>query len=182
MMIILTSLISTVSFGQIDDNMMKANWKTEKEKVIYGNTILRVEGKNDIRGITNIGYETFAQVKAGIEKDAEKEMWTEEKKNEKIASYSKFASGGLIHLYLTRLTIDAANTNMFTIIVKDSTETEIFRKELKSDVPNVPSSGSNYWWNYTTIPITANIQGKIYVYVIDRLGNENSKFKFEIKL
>ena len=87
-MIILTSLISTVSFGQIDDNMMKANWKTEKEKVIYGNTILRVEGKNDIRGITNIGYETFAQVKAGIEKNAEKEMWTEEKKNEKISSYS----------------------------------------------------------------------------------------------
>ena len=41
-------------------------------------------GSNDIGGMTNIGYETFAQVKAGIEKDAEKEMWTEEKKNEKM--------------------------------------------------------------------------------------------------
>ena len=182
MMLILTFYISAVSFGQIDDNLMEANWKPEKEKVIYGNTILRFDGKNDIGGITNIGYETFAQVKARIEKDAEKEMWTEEKKNLKIESFSKFARGGLIHLYLTRLTIDAANTEMFTIIVKDSTETEIFRKELKSDIPNVPSSGSSYWWNYASIPIATNIQEKIYVYVIDRLGDDNSKFKFEIKL
>ena len=182
MIIILTTFIATVSFGQIDDNLMKANWKPEKEKVIYGNTILRLEGKNDIGGMTNVGYESFAQVKAGLEKDAEKEMWTEEKKNETIESYSKFASGGMIHLYLTRLTIDAANTEMFTIIIKDFAETEIFRKELKSDVPNVPSSGSSYWWNYASIPLTATIQGKIYIYVIDRLGNDNSKFKFEIKL
>jgi len=182
MIIILTTFIATVSFGQIDDNLMKANWKPEKEKVIYGNTILRLEGKNDIGGMTNVGYESFAQVKAGLEKDAEKEMWTEEKKNETIESYSKFASGGMIHLYLTRLTIDAANTEMFTIIIKDSAETEIFRKELKSDVPNVPSSGSSYWWNYASIPLTSTIQGKIYIYVIDRLGNDNSKFKFEIKL
>jgi hypothetical protein len=71
---------------------------------------------------------------------------------------------------------------MFTIIVRDSSETEIFRKELKSDVPEVPSSGSSYWWNYALIPLPKIIQNKIYVYVIDRLGNDNSKFKFEIKL
>ena len=128
MIIILTTFIATVSFGQIDDTLMKANWKPEKEKVIYGNTILRLEGKNDIGGMTNVGYESFAQVKAGLEKDAEKEMWTEEKKNKTIESYSQFASGGMIHLYLTRLTIDAANTEMFTIIIKDSAETEIFKK------------------------------------------------------
>ena len=58
-MLILTFYISAVSFGQIDDNLMEANWKPEKEKVIYGNTILRFDGKNDIGGITNIGYETF---------------------------------------------------------------------------------------------------------------------------
>lgn len=181
-LIILISFIATVSFGQIDDNLEKANWKPGKEKVLYGNTILRVEGKNDISGITNIGYETLAQLKANIEKDAENEMWTEEKKKNEIDFYNRVALGGLIHLYLTRLTIGAANTEMFTIIVKDSTDTEIFRQELKSSVPQVPSNGTNYWWNYTVIPIDKSVQNKIYVYVIDRLGRDNSKFKFEIKL
>ena len=180
-LLFLTSFMSSISIGQIDDNLTKINWKIDKEKVIYGNTTLRIEGINDIGGMTNIGYETFEQVKAGIEKDAEKQMWTDEKKLKKIESYSTFMSGGLIHLYITRLTIAAANTEMFTIIVKDSTETEIFRKALKNNIPNVPSSGNDYWWNYTTIPITKNIQGNFFVYVIDRLGNDNSKFKFEIK-
>lgn len=180
--IILISLIATSCFGQIDNNLMNGNWKTEKEKVIYGNNVMRVEGKNDIRGMTNVGYETFAQLKAGIEKDAEKQMWTEEKKNETIKLYNKFSSGGLIHLYITRLTIDAANTKMFTIIVKDSAETEIFRKELESDVPNVPSSGTRYWWNYESIALPISIQGNVSIYVIDRLGKDNSKFRFDIKL
>jgi hypothetical protein len=180
--IVLISCIATSTFGQIDKNLTNGNWKPEEEKVICDNTIIRVEGKNDMRGMTNIGYETLAQLKVKIEKDAEKEMWTEEKKKQKIELYNRAASGGLIHLYLTRLTIDAANTEMFTIIVRDSSETEIFRKELKSDVPEVPSSGSSYWWNYALIPLPKIIQNKIYVYVIDRLGNDNSKFKFEIKL
>jgi hypothetical protein len=181
-LITLISFIATVSFGQIDDNLMKADWKPQQEKVLYGHTILRVEGKNDIGGMTNIGYETLAQLIAKVEKNAEKQMWTEEKKKEQIELYNRAAKGGLIYLYLTRLTIDAANTEMFTIIVKDSTETEIFRKELKSSVPRVPSSGSDYWSNSTPISIRESIQNKIYVYVIDRLGGDNSKFKFEIKL
>jgi hypothetical protein len=180
--IILSIIITTLSFGQIDKNMMQSNWNLGKEKVIYGNTVFRHEGKNGTSGQTNIGYQSFGQVKAEFEKDAEKEMWTEEKKNETIDSYSRFASGGLIHLYLTRLTIDAANTEMFTVIVKDSIETEIFREVLKSKIPNIPSRGTDYWWNYTSIPINKNIKGKIYIYIIDRLGNDNSKFKFEMKL
>ena len=115
--LLIVSFIATVSFGQIDNNLKKANWKPEQEKVLYGNTILRVEGKNDSYGMTNIGYETLAQLKANVEKDAEKEMWTEEKKKKEIDFYNRVALGGLIHLYLTRLTIGAANTEMFTIIV-----------------------------------------------------------------
>lgn len=181
MTIILTTFITTLLFGQIDDNLMKANWKPGKEKVICGNAILRLEGKNNVDGITNIGYQSFEQVKSVLEKDAEREMWTEEKKNKTIESYSKSASGGLISLYLTRLTIDAANTDMFTVIVKDSTENEIYREELKSVIPETPSSGSSYWWNYAAILLPEKIQGKFYIYIIDHLGKDNSKFKFEIK-
>lgn len=181
-MIIFTFIISTISFGQIDNSLMKANWKPGKENVIYGNTILRIEGKNDIGGVTNIGYESFAQVKARIEKDADTEMWTPEKKNQKINMYTRIASGGIIHLYLSRLTIDAANTDMFSVIVKDSASNEIYRESLKSNIPNLPSSGSSYWWNYKIIPIPTEIKGEVDVYVIDSIGSDgNSRFHFKIK-
>jgi hypothetical protein len=183
LMITLTFIIATFSFGQIDNSLMKPNWKPGKENVIYGNTIMRVEGKNDIGGVTNIGYESFAQVKARIEKDADSEMWTPEKKNQQINMYTRIASGGIIHLYLSRLTIGAANTDMFTVIVKDSVSNEIYRESLKSDIPNLPSSGSSYWWNYAIIPLPTEIKGEVTVYVIDRIGSDgNSRFQFKMKL
>lgn len=151
--------------------------------VVNGNSILRVEGKNDIGGILNIGFQTYSQLLEDIEELAVKQMWTAEKKEESIKSYEKFASGGMIDIYLTRLTIDAANTEMFTVIVKDSTDSnEILREDLDSEIPNVPSSGSDYWWNFTSIPLPIQTKGKIYIYVIDKLGGDNNKFKFELNV
>jgi len=180
--IILTILITNILFGQIDINITNENWKVGNEKVLYGNRVIRLEGNNGTNGITNIAYETFAQVKSNLEKKAENEMWTEEKKNEKIESFKSFASGGIIHLYLTRLTIGAANTKYFTVIVKDSSEKEIYREELKNDIPNTPASGSDYWWNTANIYIKEPITGSFYIYVIDALGREYPRFKFEVKI
>ena len=179
--LLLLIFLSKLAFGQIDENLSNPDWQPGKEKTLYGNTILRHSGKNDIGGMTNIGYENLSQVKANLEKTADSEMWTPEKKKTFIGAYEKSSAGGIIHLYLTRLTIEAANTNMFTIIVRDSTDSiEIIRKELEYDIPNTPPIGSNYWSNYTLIPIRKPFSGKIYVYIIDRLGRENNKFKFEL--
>jgi hypothetical protein len=172
-----------LSFGQIDANLTKSGWKVGSEKIIYGNTILRLEGKNDIGGVLNVGYETPEQLISQVVQKADKEMWTEEKKASTIKSYQDFAAGGVIALYITRLTIDAANTDMFTVIVRDSTDkNEIYRTELESSIPQVPSSGSSYWWNYSSIPLPTAISGKVYIYVIDKLGGDNGKFKFELTL
>ncbi len=180
---LILTILTAFAFGQIDDNLTKAQWKPGKENIIYENTILRHEGKNDLGGILNVGFQTFAQVKADIEQRADKEMWTPEKKKETVEAFEKLALGGMIHLYLTRLTIDAANTEMFTVVVRDSSDSnEILRKDLKSDIPNTPSSGSDYWWNYTAIPISEPVNGKIYIYIIDKLGGDNNKFKFEVNL
>lgn len=182
--LLFTSLISTLSYGQIDENLIDANWKVGNEKIIYGNKVIRQEGDNYIGGVTNISYQTLEQIKADLEKMAEKQMWTPEKKKEMIDLYEKGSAGGQIKMYLSRLTIDAANTNMFTVIVKDSTDNnEIFRKELKSKIPSVPSSGSRYWTNYTSVILPEKISGKVFIYVVDKLGGDNhTKYKFEINL
>lgn len=176
------SLLAMFSQAQIDENLRKANWKPGKEKIIYGNSVVRLEGKNDISGVLNLGYQTLNQLKNEIETIAEKEMWSKEKIEEEIALYEKLASGGMIHIFLTRLTIDAANTDNFTVIVRDSTDSkEIFRSELESSIPNTPMAG-NYWWNYAVLPISTRIEGTMFVYVIDKLGRDNHRFKYEIKL
>ena len=181
--ILLTTFSTVLSFGQSDRTMMYADWKTGTEKTIYGNKIFRHEGNNDMSGITNVGYQTFTQVRADVETRAEKDMWTPEKKQQTLTAMDMVGGGGRIYLYIERLTIGAANTDMFSVIVRDSTDTnEIFRKDLMSDIPEVPSSGSDYWWNSTVISVPKKVSGKIFIYIIDRLGGDNNKFKFSVTI
>jgi hypothetical protein len=180
--LIFFSLLANSTYSQIDSNLMDSNWKVEKEKIIYGNNIIRLEGKNGIGGVTNVGFKSKDYLIAEIEKKAEREMWPLEKKNSTIELYKDENFGGVAYLYIKRLTLEAANTDKFTVIVKDSNENEIYRKELKSDIPEVPSN-DRYWWNYAGTPINVALKGKVYIYIIDRLGNDdNFKFKFEINL
>lgn len=175
------TLFTTSAIGQSADKLVGKNWRPGQEKTIYGNTILRHEGKNDIAGTTNVGFMTLNQVKQDIEEQADKEMWTTEKKEDKIKEAEEYMAGGKIHLYVERLTIESANLRWFTVIVRDSTDNnEIYRRDLESDVPNTPLGGSDYWWNVGIISIPEKIEGKIYIYIIDKLMSD--KFKFEVKL
>ncbi|MEI8138122.1 MAG: hypothetical protein WCH21_12430 [Bacteroidota bacterium] len=177
----LTMLITTLFFGQIDDELTKAKWKIGKDKVIYETTIKRLEGNNDAGGVTNVGYETFDKLIAKTTKKADSEMWTPEKKEKMLDLYQRASQGGMVYLYINRLTIGAANLKYFTVIIKDSTDSkEILRQELDDKIPNVPS-GNDYWWNYSSIPIPEKIAGKFYIYIIDKLGGDNNKFKFETR-
>lgn len=170
---------STIAFGQLDDNLLKQNWKVGKINKINSFEILRIEGKNDMSGVTNVGYKSLDQLIAKVKIDSEKQMWTKEKEAEKIKIYEDIAQGGVIDLYLKRLSIGAANTEMFTLIIKDSNEEELYREELDDSIPNPEGS---YWWNYAGIYIPKKIKGKIYIYIIDKLNSENPRFKFEINI
>ena len=180
-MTLFTSLTVLICQAQIDKELTNIKWDLGKEKVIYETAIVRVEGKNGISGMTNLGYKSYEKIKLETIKNADSEMWTSEKKEKTLSMYEKFAFGGMIYLYLTRLTIDAANTNMFSIIIKDSTDSkEILRKEFTSKIANVPN-GDNYWWNYHSVPIPAKLKGQFFIYIIDKIGGDNNKFKFEVK-
>ena len=132
-------------------------------------------------GFTNIGYETFQQVIDKVLKRAIDEMWSEDKKNSTLETYATFMPGGYIHLAISRTTIGAANTEWFTIIVQDSSEKEIYRKTLKSDIADTPSYGNANWSNSAIVSIQVPLKKPFYVYVIDALGTKNKRFKFLIK-
>jgi hypothetical protein len=175
--------ITNLAFGQYgDDDLENANWKIGQEMNIFGNTIVRLEGKNITLGMLNVGYKTLSQLLAEVELMAEREMWLNEKKEDKKSFYEKYAGGGIIYLYLTRYLEGAADMKQFTVIVRDSTDiNEIYRKELDSEYP-ILSINNEYWWNSTMVFTPNQTKGNIFIYVIDKLGGDNNKFKFEVKL
>jgi hypothetical protein len=178
--VILTLIIVTkMSFGQIDDNLM-GKWKIGKINIVNGHQIIRLEGENDFHGVTNVGYKTLEQIKVDLMKKAEKEMWSNEDKQSNIKAFEELCQGGFLELYISRTTIEAANSKYFTVILKDTADNEIFRETLKSKIPSVPAGNSHYWTNYDRVKIPTRIEGKFYIYVIDKLGGEkNTKYKFE---
>ena len=177
-------LFSIISFSQNDHALYKPNWKPGKEKVIYGHTILRHEGENTAYdGNTNVGYKTFDQVVGEMLIDAEKQMWTNDKKEKFIQGYKDSYIGGMIILETLRFDIDRGNTKYFTVIVKNSNDEEIFRKELDSKIPDGQvRSNETFWYNSASIGIPEKIEGNIFIYVIDSLSSNNGKHKFEVKL
>src|SRR5688572_29535553 len=64
---------------------------------------------------TVIGYDTPAELKERLEKDAQLKMYNDQQKAEQLASLPE---GGYLRLVVNRLTIESANTKWFTVIVK----------------------------------------------------------------
>lgn len=180
LLILVTLFICVTSYSQYDFNLEITDWKEGTEKVLYGNSIKRLEGYNDRYHITNLGYQSLPQLIDKINKKAEAEMWNEEKKSSTINSYQSQVKGGILHLYIARITLATANTNMYTVIIKDKNEVELSREELKSKVPEVPRD-NKLWTNYKVISIPTEIKEKFYVYLIDAAGMDGRiKYKFEI--
>ncbi|MBC8767166.1 hypothetical protein H4O18_04100 [Arenibacter sp. BSSL-BM3] len=174
----------TLAYSQFDKEFTKRNWKVGKEKTIFNNPVTRLEGYNDTYTVTNIGIKTIEQLIDETQNKAKSEMWTKEKTDKTIVGYKEIAQGGVIYIYLGRITLDSAKLENFTVIVMDSDdETELIRKELTGGSPSVPSSSMlDLWTNMSFVPIDKENSGEIFVYVIDRLGDSNKKFKFHIKV
>jgi hypothetical protein len=172
--------VGSSAYSQYDTNLESMVWKVDTEKVLFGNAIKRLEGFNDRYHITNLAYQSLPQMIEKANKKAESEMWSEEKKLNTIKMYNQELKGGLLHFFVSRITLATANTKMFTVIIKDAKEVELYREELKSKVPEVPEA-NRLWTNYKVVPIPLEIKEKFYVYIIDAAGQEgNVKYKFEI--
>jgi hypothetical protein len=181
---IVLMLSLTPIYSQFDSELVKRNWKVGKEKVVYGHGTLRLEGKNDEYTVTNVGMQTLSQLILDLDKKAAAEMWKESDKNDRIKGYEQIAKGGIIWLYLGRVTIDTANLENFTVIIIDAdNKIEIHRKEFESDIPSVPSSSKlGLWTNAGFVNIPMDVTGDVNVHVIDRLGISTKKYSFKITL
>ena len=170
---------------QVQDSIRKvkeleiAQFKQDsiEDSQIKSYSIRRISGKHKYGGVTKIEYKSLSQILSETEKEAKKEMWTSEDLQSKIEGYKSLYKGGQIRLDIERRTIGAANTEYFSIIIKDLAENELYRVDLDSDIPETPNS-NDYWWNISIEGIDKRIRAPFYVYIVDKLGD--APFKFEV--
>ena len=157
---------------------------TEKDSVkdvgIKGYLSKLFEGKHKYGGYTKVSYMNTLQLLTNARKTSIKEMWNSEKLESKIINYKNYCRGGQLRIDIGRPTIGAANTEMFTIIIKDSADIEIFRQDLDSNIPETPSADDN-WWNIEIINLEKKIRPPFNVYVVDRLQDYPFKFLISAK-
>lgn len=144
---------------------------------IKGYVVKKLSGNHKYGGKTKVEYKSLWQVISEDIKKSDKEMQTKEEKESRISFDKKEYFGGQIRIDIERGTIGSANTEMFSVIIKDSSETEVFRTKLGSDIPNY-SSSSDAWWNISIIGIDKKIKTPFYIYIVDKL--EDEPFKFEV--
>jgi hypothetical protein len=163
----------------IEDSIKKANELVRQDSIdaaqIKGYSVKKLSGKHKYGGVTKVEYQSLTDLIAEAKKESQKEMWTKEKLQSRVDAYKSACIGGKIRLDIERTTIGSANTEMFSIIIKDINENELYRVNLDSSIPNYSSEN---WWNIGFCYIDIRIKAPFYVYVVDKL--EDAPFKFEV--
>lgn len=162
--------------AQLADPVIFKLWKVGKEKTVAGHQLTKVEG-NPMGALTNISFHSKKDMVADMDRRASAEMWSPEKKQEQAAMIENTA--GMVMLYVMRSTITAAKTDNFTIIVQGTDEKELYREEMKG---NVPSPTSGYWSSTSGIEIKdVELPAEFFVYVIDEMDSKHPRTKFLVK-
>ncbi|HRH71334.1 MAG TPA: hypothetical protein PLB89_17665 [Flavobacteriales bacterium] len=136
----------------------------------------KISGSHKYGGKTKVTWTPLVGLLEEARKDAAKQMQPDAELQTVLSSYYAVSEGGRIRIDIERSTIGAANWEYFTIVVQDSTGSEIFRKALDSDVPEY-SSGD--WWNINLVNIPGYVRPPFNVFVIDQL--EDAPFNFRIE-
>lgn len=170
LLVISASLTAIPACGKLMPKMLRP-WPVQGES--YGGSVKSLSG--DSR--THIEYASIEHLIAEKRKEADTKMWTADKYESEIQLMKKKQPGGLITLKIERITIGAANTKYFSIIIEKDGE-RIMEQTGRDEIAERPSSGNDYWWNLELFPISQKVELPFKVYVIDQLGPK--RFEFEV--
>jgi hypothetical protein len=174
---IITILLATltVSFNYAQFPTL---WKTGKTKEINGYSILREEGAG--RSTPYIYFTDQETLINDAIEDAESEMWTQDKKETRLAVLS--STSGLLHFQVVGSTIEEGNTKHFSIIIQSLSGEELFRKRLDSSVPDYAVTDyGTFWTNYDLVFIPLDAAPPFRVFAINHYQTD-VKYKKKVYL
>lgn len=147
------------------------NWKVGEIKTFRENQIKRIEGENNGKSVTNITYQTLKQLIDNVNSG----KLRGDAKKKQLKNFKDYAPGGMVIFYVNRATAAAANLKNFTLIVKDKTGKEIYKRTYKDKAAKTNSKDGGYY-------ISTNLQVKYKVekpFIIE-LNDGKTLYKFEV--
>jgi hypothetical protein len=164
------------SLAQTKD-VLKAKWPVGTTQESHGFTLLRETGDNAAKQITNISYMPLPLLIEEAKTTAETEKWTAEELATRMNKLQGQGSGGRVQVYISRLTIEAANASNFMLLVENEQGKELYREEFDSETALQSGGKSNLFEAY--IPI--EIGSVFYVSLIDELSKPTPSYRFLIR-
>ncbi len=113
-----------------------------------------------------------------IRKRAKVELMTPEELEFNLYAQKVRGKGGMIELNVYRVTMGGADAKMFGVVIRDTTEKELFRKNFKDRSPSIYGYR---WWNILLVNIPDKIRPPFYVYAVDKVAEKPFKYLITAK-
>jgi hypothetical protein len=156
-------------------------WNMEESKIVDGIVITRISGENTDLGITNISYETQKKMLSDLKYRVKKEGLSKDRQSIYAEKYKRKASGGQLHVYLTRNDFDLCNMDYFEVYIYDKKGHEMFKQDYPNQIPKTNRDQPAFMWkNEGKMMIMPDLYLPITIEVVDKSSGEEVKHQFTV--
>lgn len=166
-------IFSLTAQKAIDKN---PDWKVGAIKTFKENKIKRVEGTNAGKTITNITYRSLKQLIAEVNEGSLRG----DAKKKQIKKHKDYAKGGIVVFYINREKASAANLKNYTLIAKDNSGKEIYKRTYKDRAAKANDKIGG-WDNSKNFEIKEDVEKPFIIEIHEKLSTgKSSVYTFEI--
>ncbi len=185
LLIALFSLVSLISFSQVDEGLKKMTLYEGSVYVTYGHRITEIFSELIFQmGVgtfpkTNIAYLSYNQLIILMQDTAKNEQWDQQQYLKSRNYLRKNAYGGRIIMYVERYDQFETNNKLFFIIIRDKDENELLEYNLPRRTADYVTTDVFSNWAY--IDVNVELPDDFYVYVNNKMTEFLSDTKFLIE-
>ena len=161
------SVVFNISFGQ---KLYKKPKQDPEDPRVYDITKNGPSALNP--EYTKIRYVPYDRILKELYRKKDAELWSADKFDSEM---KLLPAGGKLTLLINRSTMEEANTNSFSVLLRDVDGNELFQKKLDHGIAQF-SSGAEGWWTIAVIFIPVEIQSGTRVFVIDHPNNKRFRY------
>ena len=174
------SATSNVSNGKY--NFYTDEWPINETKYFDDILITRAGGVNTEIGVTNITYDTQRKLLLDLKYRVKNDGMSRDRHDKYAERYKRKASGGILHVFLTRNSFDSANMDHYEVYIYNKKGYEMFHQAYSNQIPKTYAEETDYMWkNEGKMMIMPDLYLPVTIEVIDMSGEEDVKHQFRIE-
>ncbi len=175
-------VLAVLSVSSGNFNFYKDAWPINETKEFDDIIITRIGGVNSEIGITNITYDTQRKLLSDLKYRFKNEGMSKDRHDKYAERYKRKASGGMLHVFLTRNIFDICNMDQFEVYIYNKKGHEMFHQAYPNQIPKTYAAETDYMWkNEGRMMIMPDLYLPITIEVIDMSGEKDVKHQFRVE-